>query len=194
MIRVAKAGKLVGWITSFLPGLGNVGKAIRGAAGVVQGHAEQEIELAAESKSTFEILVNLNRFLSVLRRVCSELAEDELEQLGVSAASTRIVDVCQEFAEAMVQKYGGNNENTKSSMVMMFFALAEANDAFAEEDGDGEEDEEDEESATASARLDLDFVKDVKDRCQRCMAEITFCVAATQVVLQQRQSTITNQE
>eukprot|EP00961_Rhodomonas_salina_P049486 664513-Rhodomonas_salina.3 len=192
-VRVAKAGKLIGWMTSLVPGLGNIGKAIRAAAGAGQQYAEQQIELAAESKSTLEILVNLNRFLSVLMLVCSELRDDELQNLGVSSAAERIQSLCEEFTEAMVESYGGGDRDAKATMAAMFFALVDADAAIGEESEEGEEAEE-EEAESAVPAVDLKFLEVVKDKSQRCMAEITFCVAASQSVLQQKQSSVMRQE
>eukprot|EP00961_Rhodomonas_salina_P294091 3934271-Rhodomonas_salina.1 len=192
-VRVAKVGKLIGWITSFVPGLGNVGKAIRAAASAGQRYGEQEIELAAVSKSTFEILVNLNRFLSVLQIVCGEMSDDELQNLGVSAAAERIQSLSEEFTEAMVEKYGDGDKSVKATMTAMFFALADA-DAAIGSGGEGEEEEEEEEEESVVPEIDLKFLDVVKDKCQRCMAEITFCVSASQAVLQQKQAKVMSQE
>jgi len=110
--------------------------------------------------------------------------------MGISEAARRIQTLCEEFVKQVASKYKGDN-NTKHTVAVMLFALVEANATFGEDDA---KDAEDEIDVSSASELDLEFINSIKEQCQRCMAEITFCVAASSTVLQQKRSELTKQE
>jgi len=169
-----------------------------GAAKAVQKYAEAEMDLLAECTLLLETVDQLQKCLGVLQEIFAKRPPMPGSLLSgqVDDAAERIQQLTEEFTNAVVEKYSRGDSNMKHSMMAMLYGLAGQADAAqaheAEQAGDNAHDAEgsgdEEPSPDPLGEITKEFIREVRSKCQNCLAEITFCVGAVSASLSTEQN------